>query len=71
MAAHHVRKMLVNKHAETIEYVKSWPTFQKKLQTSRINDWRLLTIKNFQVIVLIWTQTYALMDKIFVDDFMF
>ena len=29
MAAHHVRKMLVNKHAVTIEYVKSWPTFQK------------------------------------------
>ena len=29
MAAHHVRKMFVNKHAETIKYVKSWPTFQK------------------------------------------
>ena len=38
--------MFLYKHAETIEYVKNQPTFYEKTQTLRVNNSRILTIKN-------------------------
>ena len=36
----------VYKHSETIEYVKNLPTFLRNLQTSRVNNLRILRMKN-------------------------
>ena len=38
--------MLVYKHAETIEYVKKWPTFLRKIQISRVDNSRILSIRD-------------------------
>ena len=38
--------MFVYKHAETIEYVKKSAYFLRKIQTLRVNNSRILTIKN-------------------------
>ena len=38
--------MIVYKHTEAIEYVKKIAYFLRKVQTLRINNSRILTIKN-------------------------
>ena len=47
--------MFVYKHAETLQDVKKYPIFLKKLQTLPVNHW----MQNFQGIVFIWTRTYS------------
>ena len=38
--------MFVYKHSETIEFVNKLAYFLRKIQTSRVNNSRVLTIKN-------------------------
>ena len=51
----------VNKHSETTEYVKNYPTFSEiyKLHGRITQEFLGLRMRNFQGIVFIWTQTYG------------